>query len=308
MKSKIDPEELKLLLEQDKKRGRTDRIAAHFGVKKQTLRNAIKRFGFQPRPQLIDIEKLKEFLSVDKEPGRLTRAARLLNTSLFLVRSRLDNFPELKIPSDEPVKRQVERSESAPDLEQDKTQRGLQRQREMHGCLNKTKNYRKDQRPNLCREALTRAIDKGIDFDLHPSDIVVPEICPVLGIPIIVGAGKFHPNCPNLDRVDSSKGYTWDNVLVISCRANVIKSDATVDELEKVSNFLKNYEKPSIRNPIVPIPASTKYKISEEQKEQLRQEFANGEGIKNLAAKYNVSYRIAWELTEPIRKPPVDDK
>ena len=46
-------------------------------------------------------------------------------------------------------------------------------------------------------------------------------------------------NSPSIDRIDPSKGYTKDNVWVISRRANTIKSNATVDEVEKVAQGLR---------------------------------------------------------------------
>lgn len=125
-----------------------------------------------------------------------------------------------------------------------------------------------------------------MDFDLHPSDITVPEVCPVLGIPIIVGAGKFNHNCPR------------DNVLVISCRANTIKCDATPEELKKVADFYTSHKTITERNPIVPIAPSNR-KISEENKQLALLDFSQGISVKKIAHKYNISCRLAWEITHP---------
>lgn len=79
-----------------------------------------------------------------------------------------------------------------------------------------------------------RARNKGLLFDLVKEDIVYPEICPVLGIPIKIGKFKCQDNNPSVDRIDNSKGYTKDNIRVISKRANSLKSNATVEELELI--------------------------------------------------------------------------
>jgi predicted RND superfamily exporter protein len=44
----------------------------------------------------------------------------------------------------------------------------------------------------------------------------------------------------SFDRIDSTKGYSVDNLIVISYRANKLKSDATLEEMRKIVNF---YEK-----------------------------------------------------------------
>jgi predicted RND superfamily exporter protein len=44
---------------------------------------------------------------------------------------------------------------------------------------------------------------------------------------------------PSLDRIDSKKGYTPDNVWVISHRANQIKNDATIEELKLITENLE---------------------------------------------------------------------
>jgi hypothetical protein len=49
-------------------------------------------------------------------------------------------------------------------------------------------------------------------------------------------------NSPSVDRIDSTMGYTKDNLQIISKRANQFKSDATIDELVIFSiNLLKKY-------------------------------------------------------------------
>jgi hypothetical protein len=57
-------------------------------------------------------------------------------------------------------------------------------------------------------------------------------VCPVLGLPLFPGRGQPTANSPSIDRVDPSLGYVRDNVWVISNRANMIKNDATLEELE----------------------------------------------------------------------------
>ena len=90
---------------------------------------------------------------------------------------------------------------------------------------------------NRCK---ARAIAKGIDFNIDITDINIPNICPMLGIKLHVnrGSGGSH-NSPSLDRIDNLKGYVKGNVHVISKRANVIKSDSSFDELEKIYNWVK---------------------------------------------------------------------
>jgi hypothetical protein len=44
---------------------------------------------------------------------------------------------------------------------------------------------------------------------------------------------------PTLDKIDNAKGYTKGNIIWVSSRANRIKSDATLDELEKLIEYVK---------------------------------------------------------------------
>jgi hypothetical protein len=70
-------------------------------------------------------------------------------------------------------------------------------------------------------------------------DILIPSKCPVLGIPLMpnIGGGRQDDHSPTLDRIIPGKGYVPGNVVVVSWRANRIKSDATIEELKKVARF-----------------------------------------------------------------------
>lgn len=84
--------------------------------------------------------------------------------------------------------------------------------------------------------AKSRAEQNGLEFDLEISDIVIPKTCPCLGIEIVPGEKDGISNSPSIDRIDSTKGYTKDNIWVISYKANRIKNNATPEELLAVAN------------------------------------------------------------------------
>lgn len=94
---------------------------------------------------------------------------------------------------------------------------------------------------SLLQEARKRARKKSLEFSIDLADVQIPEACPILGIPIIrnTGGRNASPNSPTLDRIDPSKGYIRNNVWVISWRANKLKSDATLKELELLVSALQ---------------------------------------------------------------------
>lgn len=69
---------------------------------------------------------------------------------------------------------------------------------------------------------------------------MLPAHCPVLDIPLDFSSGTPTDNSPTLDRVVPAMGYVKGNVLIVSMRANRIKSDASVDELQRISEFYSN--------------------------------------------------------------------
>lgn len=111
-------------------------------------------------------------------------------------------------------------------------------QREAIGARNRTHGRSKDKVYAMLRAARTRADLEGLPFDIGFEDLVIPSVCPVLGIPMEFG-GLRSPYTPSLDRIIPLLGYTKGNVRVISWRANKLKSDATLFEIERIALYMK---------------------------------------------------------------------
>jgi hypothetical protein len=90
----------------------------------------------------------------------------------------------------------------------------------------------------LLHERKTRASAKGHVFEITVDHIraITPTHCPVLGIELTYGGPL--DSSPSIDRLDNTRGYTVDNVRVISTRANRIKSDGTAEEHRLVYEWM----------------------------------------------------------------------
>lgn len=89
--------------------------------------------------------------------------------------------------------------------------------------------------------ARKRARLAGVPFDLREEDFIIPQTCPVLGIRLEMSTGRRGPRdmSPTLDRIVCSRGYVRENVIVVSWRANRLKSDATIDELARIVDWYR---------------------------------------------------------------------
>ena len=83
----------------------------------------------------------------------------------------------------------------------------------------------------LLKGARRRAREAGLSFDLVLEDIAVPEVCPILGVPIEMSSERTYGTSPSLDRIVPELGYVRGNVQVISDKANRMKTDASADEM-----------------------------------------------------------------------------
>lgn len=106
-------------------------------------------------------------------------------------------------------------------------------------CLRCIKRYRLPIITKLYRNARSRAKKSDIEFTIKEDDIIIPEVCPILNIKLTENEGTSGPNSYSLDRIDNSKGYISGNIQVISMRANQIKNDSTIDELELLIKYLR---------------------------------------------------------------------
>lgn len=91
----------------------------------------------------------------------------------------------------------------------------------------------------MWQAAKLRAKRKRIVFSLAISDIHIPTICPLLDIPINLEKFGIRYDSPSLDRRNPRIGYTPENTWVISTRANILKNNATMIELETLTRNLK---------------------------------------------------------------------
>lgn len=67
-----------------------------------------------------------------------------------------------------------------------------------------------------------------MEFSIDVKDIIIPDLCPYLLIKLVPLDKRYGYS---LDRIDSTKGYTKDNIQVISRLANIMKNNATEQEL-----------------------------------------------------------------------------
>lgn len=91
----------------------------------------------------------------------------------------------------------------------------------------------------MWRDAKRRADRDVIPFAITPEHVSIPEICPALGIPLFRCKWRACNNSPTLDRIFPHLGYVPGNIVVISNLANRIKSNASWEQVESVSHWLK---------------------------------------------------------------------
>jgi hypothetical protein len=94
-------------------------------------------------------------------------------------------------------------------------------------------------RRRLFALAKARAKRLGVPFLITLEEVQIPNRCPVLGVPLRVGPGMATYQSPSLDRLVAAMGYIPGNVAVISHRANTIKNNACVSEMESVVAYCR---------------------------------------------------------------------
>lgn len=82
-------------------------------------------------------------------------------------------------------------------------------------------------------------LNKEFSISIEDVERVMTDVCPYLEIPIkrypltVGGDMSIKPDAISLDRIDSSKGYTPDNIVVCSWLANSMLKNFSVDVFEQ---------------------------------------------------------------------------
>ncbi len=93
---------------------------------------------------------------------------------------------------------------------------------------------------DLFYSAKKRAIKLNLNFNIDLDDIIIPEHCPILNIPLFKNNKSFPgDNSPSIDKVDPELGYIKGNIRVISFKANRMKQDNTKEQLEKLLLYIE---------------------------------------------------------------------
>ena len=98
----------------------------------------------------------------------------------------------------------------------------------------------------LLNASKQRARNKNREHTITVEDIkaIYPTdgCCPIFGMKLEFNTAGFRETSPSIDRIDSTKGYTPDNIQIISWKANRIKGYASIQEIEMLLAYLTQGE------------------------------------------------------------------
>lgn len=90
--------------------------------------------------------------------------------------------------------------------------------------------------------ARAKGLEHNLTLDYIKSIWPVDNRCPVLGTEFVSSADNMM-TCASLDRIDNTRGYIEGNVAVISWRANSLKSNANIGDIEAIIRYIKENTK-----------------------------------------------------------------
>ncbi len=92
--------------------------------------------------------------------------------------------------------------------------------------------------------AKSGAKQRGLECNISIKDIPdIPKTCPIFKMELKTGDGVLADNSTTLDRIDNNEGYVSGNIHIISWKANRLKSNATLEELQILVNYLQEMNK-----------------------------------------------------------------
>lgn len=106
--------------------------------------------------------------------------------------------------------------------------------------------YKENPFKTMIRSKRSECKKKGLEFNLTEEYLkkLWTGVCPVFNVPITIGnSGMGSHMSGHLDRLDPDKGYIKGNVMFITGRANRIKYNATIEELQLIVDYMKRQER-----------------------------------------------------------------
>jgi hypothetical protein len=100
------------------------------------------------------------------------------------------------------------------------------------------------------QNAKDRARRRGVPFLFHDWTELpeIPDHCPIFGMLFAQRTtkkhGGFNPSSPSLDCIWPSRGYGPGLVVWVSAKANTMKSNATIAQLEDMMAFYRGFVPP----------------------------------------------------------------
>jgi hypothetical protein len=94
----------------------------------------------------------------------------------------------------------------------------------------------------LLESAKSRAKARGLPFEITEADIVIPDVCPIDGLPLERSNPKGpNPRSPSLDCVVPELGYVRGNIAVISFHWNRLKCTMTAADLRRLLAYIESH-------------------------------------------------------------------
>jgi len=113
----------------------------------------------------------------------------------------------------------------------------------VRGWYSKNKTDIEWRKQRLFKCLKSRSVSKGIPFNLEYSDIIWPSHCPIFNSVLEYDTmNKPKNNSASFDKVIPELGYVKGNVRIISYRANWLKQDSTIEQLEKIIRYMKEHQ------------------------------------------------------------------
>lgn len=115
-------------------------------------------------------------------------------------------------------------------------------QKASNDCYHKTRISPEKRKQQILSKIKQRAKRDGVEFDLTVDDIFWPTHCPVFGYELSYYVTDKDKSV-SLDKRDPTKGYTKDNVVVMSLRANRAKWNLNSEEVKKLYEYFLSFKR-----------------------------------------------------------------